>query len=407
MAQLSFSFQRLSYVEKHSGSRRIRGVRVAIFTGSRAEFGFLRHLARTMQSDSFLRPLLLVSGSHLDQRAGSTLVEVEELELETLISRPVIPQEETGHYVADYLATAIREIALLLDQVPLEALIVLGDRIEAMAAALAAHSKNIPIVHLHGGERTHLVLDEGYRNAISKLASIHFVTTDQYRKNVVALDEDPRRVLNVGALAVEATRQVPSFGRDELERRLGVQVDRLLLTTFHPVTLLKDRGLGELHATLTALEGMTGFSICVTGSNLDGALEEFANAIIQFVAKDPTRRTYLPSLGSDLYLNALRAAKACIGNSSSGLLEAPIVGTPSVNVGTRQQGRLSPRSVISCDAQTEQILSSLFLATSNEFRAQCVGAGDVFGDGRTSLRITDHLKDFSELGQLNKWNGME
>lgn len=367
-------------------------MKIVLFTGSRADFGFLRHLASTIQDEPEIKQLFLVSGSHFEAVAGLTLGEIQASGFEFVQTSSVVPRAESTTYIANFLSNAVRENAKSLSEIAPDCVVVLGDRIEAMGLALAAHSLRIPIAHLHGGESTPMVLDEGYRNAITKLASVHFVSTNAHEENVLRLGEARERVFQVGALAVEAVRKTKLLSREVLSRLVPISFDRLLLFTFHPVTMFADMGVSELRESLHALRDLDEFSVCVTGSNLDGSVGTFRGLLEEFVAEAPEKRVMIPSLGNENYLNLMRLARVCVGNSSSGLLEAPIVGTPTVDIGSRQAGRFKPHSVISVTASRDEIIPAIRLASTDNFRSKSLNAGEIFGTGETSRSIVSELK---------------
>lgn len=378
-------------------------VKITVFSGARSEFGFLKCLVEKLEEATDVTCRLLVSGMHLDARSGLTLEEISESGFQIVTTRPVVPKLESESFVAEYLAQSIVEVSRVVGSTETDALIVLGDRIETMAAALVAHSKAIPIVHIHGGERTKSLIDDGYRDAITKLASVHFASTEEHANNIIQMGENRRRIFNVGALAVEAVTSTPVISDQEFLTRVGLPSQNLILATFHPVTLLSDSGQLELEAMLAALRQFPSMNICITGSNLDGAVCEFRERVESFVQESPKTRVLIPSLGSSLYINALRRATVCLGNSSSGLIEAPIVGIPSIDIGQRQQGRFKPKSVIHTEATVNGIAEAVNrVILQSEHAAFREVAGD-YGDGSTSLKIVAVIKEMWNSGTLHKW----
>ena len=375
-----------------------------MITSSRAEFGFLRHLARTLADSTDTTVTFIVSGLHIDDRAGRTISEIEITGVRYVQTQTVVPSRESPTYVASYLASAVSQFAEIFTREVPDVVILLGDRIETMAAALAAHSLQLPIAHLHGGERTLGLLDEGYRNAISKLASIHFPSTDAHRQAVIALGEAPSRVFNVGALAVEAVKSNSFISQVELEEMLNMELEQLLVVTFHPVTLAADRGLAELQALIKALEFLSDFQVLITGPNLDSAIEVFSPALLRFADQNPHRVRFVASLGSRQYLSILKRSVCCLGNSSSGLIEAPILGVPSIDIGQRQSGRYKPASVKSVPANPSAIVDAVrdVSAKCSLHNTRTIGT-DVFGTGDTSLQISEILQQFHDKGELSKW----
>jgi UDP-N-acetylglucosamine 2-epimerase (non-hydrolysing)/GDP/UDP-N,N'-diacetylbacillosamine 2-epimerase (hydrolysing) len=388
--------------------RSVAAMKVYLVSSSRAEYGFLTCLADAIGKQTDIDCSFVLSGLHVDPRTEHISDRSKISTIKHILTNNVVPVSESQTYVAEYLAASTNEFARLFAKGSVDLVVLLGDRIETMGAALAAHSLRVPIAHLHGGEVTLGLLDDGYRNAISKLSSLHFPTTETHRENLVGLGEQPERIFNVGALAVEAVGRTDLLSVKQLESLFDMSIDKLLVVTFHPVTLARDQGLAELEELLNALESLTDFQIVFTSPNLDGAIEVFRQRIKEFLLRNGMRARLFESLGHRQYLSALNAAVACVGNSSSGLIEAPILGVPTVDIGLRQTGRFKPSSVTSIPAE-----SKLILAAIQKFWRDRRDSGtrrakeNVFGAGDTSDRITQTIREHHLSSSLSKWSSIQ
>jgi GDP/UDP-N,N'-diacetylbacillosamine 2-epimerase (hydrolysing) len=289
-----------------------------------------------------------------------------------------------------------------LEQLRPDLLLVLGDRFEILAAVAAAAVAGIPVAHLHGGETTEGAYDEAIRHSITKMSHLHFVAAEEYRRRVLQMGEDPARVFLVGGLGVDAIRRVQLLERNELEDALGFSFGaRSLMVTFHPTTLAEATPAEQMAELLAALDGRADTQILFTMPNADNHGRELFAMVEQFVAEHANARAFT-SLGQQRYLSCLRYVDAVVGNSSSGLAEAPSFGKATVNIGERQQGRLRAESVIDCPAERGAIAEALERIYSPEFRIAASSARNPYGDGGASERIVDALASQSLDGIVRK-----
>ena len=293
-----------------------------------------------------------------------------------------------------------------LDRLAPNALVVLGDRFEALAAAQAALVMNIPIMHLHGGEVTEGAYDDAIRHAITKMASLHGVAAEPYRQRVIQLGEDPERVLNVGALGLDHLTRSPRLSRQALSENLGFSLDApYLLVTYHPVTLAHEPPVESFQALLEALDRWPDHKVILTYPNADNGGRAIIPLIKGYAARHPRRVMAVPSLGHKRYLSAVAEAVAVVGNSSSGLIEVPSFGIPTINIGRRQGGRLAAESVLHCEAQVDAIHTSICKALEPSFHQACRHVRNPYGQGNAAQQIVsalashrlDTLKVFHEL----------
>jgi UDP-N-acetylglucosamine 2-epimerase (non-hydrolysing) len=298
---------------------------------------------------------------------------------------------DTGKAVAAAAGRGVGRAAEVFEQLNPDIVLVLGDRYEILAAAVAALLMNIPIAHLHGGEVTEGAVDDSIRHALSKMAALHFAAAEPYAARLRQLGEDPARIHMVGPPALDAIAATSLMDREQLGRDLGIDLSgRFLVVTYHPVTLDGDFGLGGLQALLAVLDRGPDTAIVFTGVNGDAGHVAIGQAVAGFVAARPRRRTLVASLGQRRYLSAVKAADAVVGNSSSGLLEAPALGTPTVNIGDRQKGRLKAASVIDCGVREAEIEAAMAKALAPSFRAAARLASPATGGA--AGRIVDVLK---------------
>ena len=333
--------------------------RIAVFTGSRAEYGLLRHLIRAIEAEPALALQLIVSGSHLSARHGHTVAEIEADGVAIAARVPLSLDATPEPSMAALTAEALAGMAAALEKLQPELVILLGDRYEAFAAAAAAHLQGIPVAHLHGGEATEGAVDDRLRHAITQLSHWHFTAAEPYRRRVIAMGQPPDRVFNVGPMVLDGLLTAPPACRHSFAQTTGFRFgERNLLVTYHPETLLPDRGVADFEALLTALERVP-CQVLFTHPNADAGSEPLLQRLEAFVAQHPQRCWAVPSLGQERYLAALQLFDAMAGNSSSGVIEAPLVGMPVLNIGGRQAGRLRFGVVHDAPADPEVLTDSL------------------------------------------------
>lgn len=369
--------------------------KIAVFTGTRAEYGLLYWLMKGIQQDDELELQLIVSGMHLSPEFGFTLDAIEADGFHVDEKVEMLLSSSTGVGVAKSMGLGIIGFADTLARLKPDCLVILGDRFEALAVAQTATVLQIPIAHLHGGELTEGLIDEAIRHAITKMAQLHFTSTEVYRKRVIQLGEHPSRVFNVGAPAIENIRRLQLFTSKELEDSLGFSLgQKPLLVTYHPVTLAGEGGIESLQSLLTAFEDYVDrHQIVITFPNADTHGREFIPYLQAFAAKYPDRVLLTQSLGQLRYLSLMKISGAVVGNSSSGLLEAPGFGTPTVDIGMRQQGRLKPGSVIECEDDIDAIRHGLSKALSEAHRDKSKSVENPYGDGHVAEKIVSVLKE--------------
>lgn len=365
---------------------------VCVATSSRADYGHMQWMIRDIADHPGLRLQLIATGTHLDERFGLTYREIEADGFAIDEKVPLDQTSDTPLGVAAAMGRGLTGMAGALDRLRPDILVVLGDRFEIMTAAQAAMVCRIPIGHLHGGEATEGSMDEAIRHSITKMAHLHFVAAAPYARRVIQLGEQPSRVFNVGAPGLCALDRAPVMNRLELERSLNFSLgERFFLTTYHPVTLFSDDPARAVNAMLAALECQSGAQIVITGVNADTANTHVEAACQAFARRHPDRVLLATSLGHQRYLSALKHCAACVGNSSSGIVEAPALGVPTINIGPRQQGRLKAATVIDCGESEAEIAQALELAQDADFLRTARLQPPPYGRGGASARIVETL----------------
>jgi len=362
-----------------------------VITATRAEYGLLVPLLRAIDARKDLSLCLVVTGTHLSEAFGRTVDVIEADGFEIAARVDILRPGDDAQAAADIMAAALARLTAAFSDLKPDVLVLLGDRYETLAAASAAMLSGIPIAHIHGGELTAGAFDDAIRHAVTKLAHLHFTAAEPYRQRVVQMGEDPDNTYAVGALAADNLRTLDFLDRAELEADLGRRLEPpLFLATYHPVTLAGDDGLAGVQAVTAALERFPEASVVFTGVNADPGHESVNRVIREFVARNPARASLHASLGSLRYLSLMKIADAVVGNSSSGVIEAPILGTPTVNVGPRQAGRLRAATVFDCDGMPAAVAEALERAMGREADG---GRKTPFflGDGNAAGRMADIL----------------
>lgn len=367
--------------------------KICIVTGSRAEYGLLYWLLKEIQDDADLELQLVATGMHLSPEFGLTWKQIEldgftiQRKVEMLLS------SDTPVGIAKSIGLGVIGFADALDALQPDVLVVLGDRFEIFAACQAAMAHRIPIAHIHGGEITEGAIDDAIRHAISKMAHLHFTSTERYRQRVIQLGEQPQHVFNVGAPGLDNIAKLQLLDRQQLEQAIDFKLGkRNLLVTFHPVTLEKTTAVAQFEQLLQALDRFDDCHIIFTQSNADTDGRAIIGMIEQYRQRHPERVASFVSLGSLRYLSALQYMNAVVGNSSSGLIEAPALKIGTINIGDRQKGRLCAGSVIHCEPETDAIAQALDRLFSEEFQALLETVENPYGDCGASAKIKALLK---------------
>lgn len=369
--------------------------KVAILTATRAEYGLLRSVMQRIKEDDILELQTLVTGMHLSEAFGNTYQEIENDGFRINARIPILDKCETAFDMSRAMGRALCGFGKYFEngEVAPDLLIVLGDRYETMAVVLAAANKQIPIAHIHGGETTEGAIDEAIRHAITKFSYLHFASTDVYARRIVQLGEHPDRVFCVGALGVENIKNVKLMSRAELEKSIGFSLDsRYAVVTFHPATLEEGTVETELMQLMEALDSFD-LKYIITKANADTG-GQLINRMLDEYAATRSNVYIVASLGMRRYLSALRYCEMVIGNSSSGILEAPSFGVPTVDIGNRQRGRLAAESVIHCEPEKTAIIEAMGKAGEQKFKESISKMKNPYEKEGTSNNIVEIIKDF-------------
>ena len=340
-------------------------------TGSRAEYGLLSGLMRAIQEDKELQLQVIATNMHLSPEFGLTYREIEKDGF--LIDKKVqmLLSSDTPNATAKSVGLATIGFADAYEDLRPDLLVVLGDRFEILAAVSAALFYKIPVAHLHGGEITEGAYDDCIRHAITKMSHLHFTSTEAYRQRVIQLGEQPDRVFYVGAIGVENIKRVPLKSQEELEESVGFELgEKSLLVTYHPVTLDNHTAESQCRNLLEALDAFPDYKVIFTLPNSDTDGRVIIRLINEYVSLRPERCMAIPSLGLQRYLSALKCVSAVVGNSSSGIIEVPSFGIPTLDIGNRQKGRIAAESVVHCGNDSRSIIEGMQQVLSDVFRKQ-------------------------------------
>jgi len=364
---------------------------IAVVTGTRAEYGLLRHLIKLINDSDEFELQLVVTGSHLSKKFGETYKEIEADGF--IINRKIdlLLASDTPLGLAKSTSLGVAGFGEAFDSINPDLILVLGDRFEILSAVIAAMFARIPIAHLHGGEITEGLIDEAIRHSITKFSHLHFVGNEEYRKRVMQLGENPDLVFNVGGLGVDAIKNINLLTKSELENSLGIKFkNKNLLITFHPVTLEKNTSHSQMVELLNALSDFEDTCLIFTMPNADTDSQIIFELIEDFVIKNINAH-FFTSLGQLRYLSCLAQVDAVVGNSSSGLTEAPTFKKATINIGDRQKGRIQSNSIINCNPISADIKNAIKKSYSDEFKKILLSTKNYYGDGGAAKRIINIL----------------
>ena len=368
--------------------------KIAILTATRAEYGLLAPVIKKLDMEPEIDVRVVVTGMHLCGEFGMTVNEIRQDGVHIDREIDIRIDSDTPAGISKTMSRALAGFADYFAENRPDALMVLGDRYETLAVCIAAMNERIPIIHLHGGEATLGAVDEAIRNAITKMSYLHFTATEEYRKRVIRMGEAPDRVFMSGAVGVENALGVERMSKGELEQSLGCELgDSFAVLTFHPVTLENNTAQNQIDELIKAMEKYPDITFLCTKANADVDGKIINESLRQ--CADTHRNVLLyDSLGVRRYLSALSYAEFVIGNSSSGIIEVPSFGIPTINIGDRQKGRIQAESVINCEPLFEDIADAIEKARSLQFRNHIRNISNPYGDGKASDVIVDVTKDF-------------
>ena len=342
--------------------------KIGVVTGTRAEYGILKPLIEKIYKCKDLELCLIVTGTHLEEEFGNTYKEIENDNYPISYRIPMNLKSDSKKNNVESLSKELNLFGTVLNSANPDMMVVLGDRYEILVAATAALIFNIPIAHIHGGEITEGAVDDAIRHAITKLSYLHFASTEAYAKRIIQMGETPERVFNVGALGVENIKKCKLLEHDELVTKYGsIFEQNYIMVTFHPVTLEEETSKKQFAQLLNVIDRHKEYNYIFTYANADADGKIINEMIDEYVLKNTNCVTY-KSMGQTGYLSAIKYCTFVIGNSSSGIIEVPSFEKPSVNIGSRQKGRIKAESVIDCNCTEKDIELAFNTAVSYKER---------------------------------------
>ena len=370
---------------------------VAVFTGTRAEYGLLYWILKDIQRDPALNLQLVVSGTHLSPSFGMTYKNIEDDGFHIAATVEMLLSSDSAIGTAKSTGLGIIGFTDAFARLQPDVIVILGDRFEALAAAQTAMLLRIPIIHLHGGEITEGAYDDSIRHAITKMSFLHGVSTEEQRHRVIQLGEAPERVENIGAVGLDHLTKSTLMSLSELSCSLNFALNKdFFIVTYHPETLGEASPEMAFQALLSALDQFPNYQVILTFPNADDGGSGIIRMIEDYRTAHPERVFAIASLGHIRYLSAVKHCAAVVGNSSSGIIEVPSFGKPTVNIGIRQKGRVSASSVIHCDSSKASITIAIARALSLEFQQHASQVTNPYGSGNSSARVLNMIKKLNK-----------
>lgn len=368
--------------------------KAAVVTATRAEYGILRNVIRQIASSDKLELCLLVTGTHLAAEYGMTVQEIEADGFPIAEKTDILLSSDSPASVSKTMGLAMIQFADVLERHKPDVLVALGDRYELLAVCCAAVNARIPIAHISGGETTQGAIDETIRHCITKMSYLHFPACESYRRRIIQLGEAPERVFNFGDVGVEAIRRMKKMTKEELEASLNFSLDRpYLCVTFHPATLSEEDAGVQMRELLEAVDAYPEMKFIFTKANADAGGRTI-NAMIDGYVKEHANCIAFFSLGIRRYVSLVQYANGVLGNSSSGIVEAPALGVPTVNIGNRQKGRLQAASILNCEPDRRQIADCIARSQTEAFLQMAKHVETPYGGTDTSVHIVETLEEY-------------
>ena len=375
---------------------------ICFITSGRADYDLLSHLMKRVNASRNLNLQLVVSGSHFMDDQGLTVQRIIEDGFE--IHKEIkFSEGSTRNQIIRNLSSSIYDYSGALIDLKPDAVVLLGDRYEIFGAAISAFINNIPIIHLHGGELTLSAQDDAFRHSITKMSNFHFVANETYRKRVIQLGENPNRVFSVGPLVIDNLLTDDFYDKKEVEGLLNFSFfQRNLLITFHPETLKQEKNRSNFNQILAVLRKLKNTGFIFTAPNIDHESDHIRSQIEDFVKEKPDHSLFVNSMGSKLYLSTMVCVDCVLGNSSSGVIEAPLLKIPTLNLGDRQTGRVKFDSIIDCGINKMKIEKSLRLILSKAFRKKIKSSKEPLLATSPSEKIYNEITNFNFHERVTK-----
>lgn len=376
-------------------------ITISVFTATRADYGILSNIIKLISKDDFIKLQLIVSGTHLSNTFGNTVNEIEQDGLNIDHRIPLEYSTDTSSSVLKNMATVLTKLGQFYSSRKPDIVVILGDRYEALAAAQVASISNIPIAHLHGGEETLGANDNQFRHAITKLSHLHFTATEKYRERVIKMGENPENTYNTGAPGLENIHSLSLMNKQELSEKLDIKWSKYnILMTFHPETINPSKSLPIFKSILTSLSSIKDVSIIITYPNSDLGSKELIDELISFQSETDSLIYVFTNLGMHKYLSSLKEVDLVIGNSSSGIIEAPSLRTPTLDIGTRQTGREHAESIIHITGEEDNLTDIIATMLTKKYEEN--DFINPYDTKNTSSLIVDIIKDSNLITILNK-----
>ncbi len=377
--------------------------KICIVTGTRAEYGLLYWLMKDIREDSNLELQIIATGMHLSPEFGLTYRQIEEDGFKIGRKIEMLLSSDTPIGVSKSMGLGMIGFAEAYADLKPDIAVLLGDRFEIFSAAAAAMIARIPIAHLHGGEATEGLIDEPIRHSITKMSHLHFTATGEYKRRVIQLGESPARVFNVGGVGIDNIKRLKLLNRNEFEDSINFRLGpKNLMITFHPVTLENATAAEQVQNLLDALDELQYTRFIFTKPNADTEGRVIIKIIDEYVSRNSHKAIAFASLGQLRYLSAMQFVDGVVGNSSSGLAEAPTFKIGTINIGDRQRGRIKAESVIDCEPDKLFILNAIRRLYSEEFQDKLINVKNPYGEGGVSKKIKNVLKEVDLTNILKK-----
>lgn len=382
--------------------------KIAVITGTRAEFGLLKPLIGQIEKSNQFQLQLIATAMHLAPEFGYTISEIESSGFKVDKKVECLLSSDTAVGVTKSMGLALIGFADALNDLSPDLVIILGDRSEMLAAASAAMVANIPIAHIHGGETTEGAYDESIRHAITKMSYYHFAATETYRQRIIQLGENPERVFNVGAIGLDSIKLLELLSKSEFEKSIDFQLgEKNILITYHPVTLENNSAQEQFKAILDALKSLKNTHLIFTHANSDKNGRIINQMIEKFVAEHSDISVSFKSMGQLRYLSALKHVDFVLGNSSSGIVEVPYFNIPTINIGDRQKGRVMAESVIYTNPKEAEIKAAILKAVNPDFNIEIQNQKQLYGEGNSVKKIMEVLSQFQTQNLKKSFYGLK
>ena len=376
--------------------------KICVVSTSRADYGLLFWLLKEIEKSRFLELSLVLTGSHLEERLGLTYKEIER-DFKHFYKVPLGLENDDETALCLAFSAGVAGFSKVLEQIKPDIMVLLGDRYEMLSAGIAGMLRAVSLAHIHGGESTQGAIDEEIRHALTKMSHIHFCATSLYKRRIIQLGENPARVYNVGGLGVENIKRLELLSKKDFENSIGFKLGKKnILVTFHPQTIEKKSASKEFSQILNALDSLKDTHFIFTGANADNGGKIINEMAQSYCLKNQEKAIFVMSLGQLRYLSAIKHADIVLGNSSSGISEAPSLKKATINIGNRQKGRIKAASIIDTKCDKSKILKAIKKAYSKDFKAKLKSVKNPYDAGFASKKIIKVLENIKLNGILKK-----